>query len=120
MVRAAIQLAAMPFAVLSYQGHPNIPRSAAEAIEELTSNPRVEALILFGSRAFGDHEDRSDIDLAVFGPGISRNEWALLRDRVASARTLYWISLVHLDRNPATLRHRILTTGIVIYAKKTS
>lgn len=95
--------------------HPNIPESAHRFLADIVANSSIRSLILFGSRAFGDHEARSDIDVAVCGSNITRLEWAKLRDAAYSANTLYWISLVHFDRNPTALRQRILKTGIVIY-----
>ena len=44
----------------------------------LAAHPAVERVWLFGSRARGDHFERSDIDLAIEAPGIDRGEWAKL------------------------------------------
>lgn len=84
---------------------------------EIANDEAVDALILFGSRAFGDHEDRSDVDVAVSGASITRAKWANMKDAANYCRSLYWISLVHLDRNPSTLRQRIIDTGIPIYVR---
>ena len=100
--------------------HPNIPISAWAYLVELSEHPRIEALILFGSRAFGDHGERSDVDVAVVGQRLTFEDWALIRDSAYHARTLYWISLIHLNRNPPKLRDRVAKTGITIYEKKTS
>ncbi|MGO9274316.1 MAG: nucleotidyltransferase domain-containing protein [Terriglobia bacterium] len=101
--------------------HPHIPQSAFEFLTEITRHDSVEALILFGSRAFGDHEDRSDVDVAVCGVSITPLEWSRIRDAASTARSLYWISLVHFERNPPTLKKRITDTGIQIYVRpKTS
>ncbi len=74
-------------------------------------------MILFGSRAIGDHEEHSDIDIAICGPSISRLEWARMRDAAYNAKTLYWISIVHFDRNPTSLKERLSKTGDVIYVR---
>jgi len=97
--------------------HPHIPESAWQFLEDITRYKFVEALILFGSRALGDHEDRSDVDVAVCGRSITRLQWARIRDDAYSAQSLYWISLVHFDRNPLALRERITNTGIPIYVR---
>jgi hypothetical protein len=47
--------------------HPNISKTVEPLLYEFQALPFVEKIILFGSRAFGDHEDRSDIDLALMG-----------------------------------------------------
>jgi predicted nucleotidyltransferase len=96
-----------------------IPESVRVFLRELAARPAVEALILFGSRAAGDHGVRSDVDVAVVGPTISRLEWAQIRDAAYSARTLYWISVIHLDRTPASLRSRVIATGRTLYEKET-
>lgn len=103
------------------EGHPHIPESAWRFLKEIARHNFVEALILFGSRAIGDHEDRSDVDVAVCGDSITRLQWARIRDAAYGAESLYWISLVHFDRNPTKLRQRITDTGVPIYVRsKTS
>jgi predicted nucleotidyltransferase len=94
--------------------HPNIPKTVEPLILEFQKLPFIEKMILFGSRAFGDHDERSDIDLALVGE-ISRPQWAHLRDRTYHYRTLYWVSIVHWNRNPPVLQRRILETGVTIY-----
>ncbi|MCD8501469.1 MAG: nucleotidyltransferase domain-containing protein [Bacillaceae bacterium] len=42
--------------------------------------PDVKEVMLFGSRAHGDHEERSDIDLAIVAPNLSNRDWYLLID----------------------------------------
>ena len=102
------------------QPHQNVPNTALLFLQELARLDSVEAIILFGSRAVGDHEERSDLDIAVCGSAISKLEWARLRDAAYFARTLYWISLVHFDRNPPALQQRILETGVILYEHKKS
>lgn len=96
----------------------NIPESVALFLEQLAARPYVEELILFGSRAAGDHGERSDVDVAVVGTGISRLQWAEICDAAYMARSLYWISLVHLDQSPRALRTRVTSTGVTVYAKE--
>lgn len=95
--------------------HANVPESAWACLQQLADAPEIQRLILFGSRACDDHEQRSDIDIAVCAPGLPRTEWARMREAAYTARCLYWISLVHFDRNPPSLKERILSTGVVIY-----
>jgi uncharacterized protein len=98
--------------------HPHIPESVWRFLKKLARHKGVEALILFGSRAYGDHDTRSDVDVAVCGESISRLEWARMRNAAFTAESLFWISLVHLDTNPAALRQRIIDTGKLIYVRK--
>jgi predicted nucleotidyltransferase len=98
--------------------HPNIPPSARRVLSELSTNCCIDSLILFGSRAVGDHEDGSDVDVAVCGANISRLQWARLRNTAYESKTLYWISLVHYDNNPSLLKFRIQETGVEIYVRE--
>ncbi len=88
--------------------HPNIPESAWRFLADLAEHPAISSMILFGSRAFGDHDERSDVDVAIRGPQITRTEWARIREAAYHANSLYWITVVHYDRNPqrrAVLEH---------------
>ena len=98
-------------------GYENIPPSVVPVPKMLENDPLVERLILFGSRAIGDHGERSDVDIAVCGKEISSTRWAQIRESAYSARTLFRISLVHFDKNPESLKQRILTTGKSIYVR---
>ena len=97
--------------------HPNIPASVRIFLNQLTQIAAIEQLILFGSRAIGDHDERSDADIAVCGPTITPLTWARIKDAANNTQSLYRISLVHLDRNPARLQRRIMETGIRIYVR---
>jgi hypothetical protein len=97
--------------------HPNLPPSVLGFLCELAGNAAVEELILFGSRAFGDHDDRSDADIAVRGSLITPLAWARIKDAASNSRSLFWISLVHFDRNPSQLQLKILETGVRIYVR---
>jgi predicted nucleotidyltransferase len=54
--------------------HPAI----AVMVEQIRRSRSVERIILFGSRARGDHHERSDIDLGIACPGASPEEWAAI------------------------------------------
>ena len=84
----------------------------------LSKNTHVEGLIIFGSRAIGDFEPYSDLDLAVDAPNIFRLEWLKLKEYATyDLRTLIKISLVHYSTNPNKLKERIVKNGIVIYGR---
>ena len=87
--------------------------------------PLVKQIILFGSRARGDHQLESDIDLAVQvfpQEGITtggtyfiyRSEWKQeLEERLGRE-----ISLVHYDPNGKTeIQAKILAEGITIFSR---
>jgi predicted nucleotidyltransferase len=86
---------------------------------ELAALPFVEALILYGSRARGDHRERSDIDLAVLAPRASEADWRRVLDIIENADTLLTIDGVRLDTlaNDDPLRAAIERDGVTLYRK---
>ncbi|MBM4050336.1 MAG: nucleotidyltransferase domain-containing protein [Planctomycetes bacterium] len=95
-----------------------VPLSARPFVARLAEFPPVEQIVLFGSRAVGDNDSRADIDLAVSAPSLDRWQFARLRVQAFEARTLHWISLVHLEETPGPLRERIYRQGKVLYERK--
>ena len=91
---------------------PALPASVRPLVARLAAAPGVERVVLFGSRARGDHRERSDVDLAIHAPGLSPADWVRLRADANEARTLYRVDLVRLDQAPDGLRRRIRTEGV--------
>lgn len=84
--------------------------------EELANNPKVEELIVFGSRACGDYDTYSDVDLAVVAPTFTKAEWVMLyAQAIHDIRTVLKISIVNYVSNPERLKKRIRQNGVVIY-----
>ena len=92
---------------------------------ELTDGALIERVVVFGSRARGEGDEDSDLDLAVFlSP---RAPPSLERDLIELAETLQegWEDLPHLrlvsirmgDRTRPALLHAIEMEGIVLWAK---
>ena len=80
----------------------------------------IHRAILFGSRARGDHQERSDFDLAIEAPGISDEAWARfaleLRDK---APTLCGIDVVRLNsKTSKDLSSKIKNEGVKLYVRK--
>lgn len=89
-----------------------------EAVRErLVAFPEIAEAIVFGSRAFGDAEERSDLDLAISCPGITRRRWVEIADAIEQAETLIPIDLVWLEEAPAAFREEIRRTGKVLYER---
>lgn len=74
-------------------------------------------VILYGSRARGDHAPRSDIDLAIDAPGLSEGTWRRMEDLAEEADTLHRIDCVHLQAVCGALRSDILRDGRVLYER---
>ncbi|HEX3210049.1 MAG TPA: nucleotidyltransferase domain-containing protein, partial [Geminicoccaceae bacterium] len=84
----------------------------------LAAHPAVERVWLFGSRACGDHFERSDIDLAIEAPGMDRDDWLKLSlDFEEESPTLLGIDLVRMEEAPEHLREQILEEGIVVHER---
>ena len=81
--------------------------------------PFVDKIVLFGSRARGDHHDRSDIDLAVFCDQASDAEWQQVLDCLREDRidTLLKVDCVRFERSNAALKEHIMIEGKVLYEK---
>ena len=95
-----------------------IPPSALSVVEILAAHPGVERVRLFGSRARGDHDLYSDVDLAVDAPALSRHDRARLSLDAGEARTLYPVDVVWTDEAPAALRARIDADGVTLYVRE--
>ena len=75
-------------------------------------------IILFGSRARGDHQPTSDYDLAFELGDKSKDAWSrFVLDVQDHAPTLKTIDLVALHMADAPLKKRISTEGVVVYAE---
>ena len=94
-----------------------LPESVAGPLEFLISAPEVVRVILFGSRAVGDHDDRSDVDIAISAPTLSKKGLVDLRDAIGQSRTLFKISISVLERMPPSLKDRVISQGVYLYER---
>lgn len=83
-------------------------------ISKLKQLPFVEKVLLFGSRARGTHQERSDIDLAILCPHATDKQWQEILDIIDTADTLLQIDCVNFDKASTDLQKRILKDGIII------
>lgn len=91
-----------------------IRRKIIDEIISLAQIYRVEKVLLFGSRARGDYQERSDIDLAVSGGEVPY--FAAAVDEETS--TLLKYDIVNLDASiQKELLESIQNEGIAIYEK---
>lgn len=67
-------------------------------LQQIAALPFVDAIYLFGSRARGDHRERSDIDLAILCPSASENDWQSILGIIDDADTLLPIDCIRLDQ----------------------
>ena len=89
-------------------------------LEKLKLLPFVEAIYLYGSRARGDHRERSDIDLAILCPEATRQEWNQVIEIIEEADTLLSIDCVRLDQlgEGNTLLHNIVRDRKALYIRE--
>lgn len=77
----------------------------------------IDAILLYGSRARNDHQERSDIDIAISCPNATQQDWLNVISIIDDADTLLKIDCIKLesltDQNP--LKQRILSEGIYLY-----
>ena len=66
-------------------------------IEQLKSLPFVNEVWLYGSRARGDNEERSDIDLAIVCPKATNSDWFKVIEIVEESDTLLKIDCIRFD-----------------------
>lgn len=84
-------------------------------LADLAARYGAQRLVLYGSRARGDFQPRSDIDLAVYGmPEKQRGGFAMEAEELP---TLLKLDIVHISPNmdPAFLEN-IEKDGVVLYA----
>ena len=85
------------------------------------SIPAIEKVILYGSRATGNFEKGSDVDLALVGENVKYGDVAHVHYTLENeSPTLLWFDVLHLDRlKNEKLKHQIIL-GKIIYTLKNS
>jgi predicted nucleotidyltransferase len=88
-------------------------------IKQLKSLSFVEEIWLFGSRARGDNQDRSDIDIAIICPKATKNDWLKVLSIIEEADTLLKIDCVRFDmlQEDDALKSNISRFKTVLYNK---
>ena len=100
----------------------NISPLSENVISFLTSiseNKKVEKMIVFGSRAYQDHEKYSDLDIAIEAPELTNLEWLKLKEfAIYDLDAFIHVSLVNYTKTPESLKTRINQTGKIIYDRQ--
>ncbi|WP_211619578.1 nucleotidyltransferase domain-containing protein [Gracilibacillus kekensis] len=78
----------------------------------------IEKIVLFGSRAHNDHEDRSDIDLAVIAPKLTETNWFLFTEEIENLETLLKFDLIRWEHAPKELCFEIDKCNETIYLRQ--
>ena len=88
-------------------------------VDILAANPRVERVVLFGSRAMGVYSPESDIDLALYGDELTLDDLAKLKVRIEETTIPQQVDLVRVTDidNEKLLRH-IREQGVEWFRRK--
>lgn len=85
----------------------------------IAKDDSVSRIIVFGSRALGDYEKYSDLDLAIDAPAMTKYDWLKLKEfAIYDLNAFIKVSLVHYSSNPDKLKDRINKTGKTIYERQ--
>lgn len=80
------------------------------------NNHQIEKVILFGSRARGDYNSSSDIDLAVFTINSSHSQQNLMEQSIYELATPLKIDVVFMSRlSKEKMISNIQKEGVIIY-----
>lgn len=88
-----------------------------QLIGTVSAMPEVHRVILFGSRARGDADEYSDIDLAIEAPQATQKQWLQLLLLLDDLDTLLSIDVIRLEDAPTLLRERVMEEGKVLYER---
>jgi len=95
------------------------PEYRRAIIETLSANPKVERIVLFGSRAMGTFTPTSDIDLALFGDDLTLSDQAALTEAMAELAIPQRVDiLIHHRIENQALRDHIRKHGVEWFARK--
>ncbi len=92
----------------------NIPDRVLKDIQLFAKEHCIQKVILFGSRAKGNHTERSDIDIAVFGGDFDDFYWDI-KDKTHS---LLSFDIVDMNKRISDeLQNKIDKEGVILYEK---
>ena len=94
------------------------PEHRQAIIETLAANPKVERIVLFGSRATGTFTLTSDVDLALFGDDLTLSDQAALAEAVAELSVPQRVDILIYHRIASqALREEIRKHGVEWFAR---
>lgn len=80
--------------------------------------PKIEKVILYGSRAKGTERPYSDFDLAILAPTMTDQEFALLWNELSDLPLIFKLDVLHFDRlKDKKFKEKILNEGKEFYPK---
>ena len=89
--------------------------------QELCQLDFIDKIYLYGSRARGDNQIKSDFDLAVDCPNASKSDWHTVIGIIDNADTLIKIDCIRLDQLPENkLKENVMAEGLLIYNRNSN
>ena len=92
----------------------NLPDRVIKEITAFAKENSIIKIVLFGSRARGDHTERSDVDLAVYG-GVFDSFFWNIKENIHSLLSFDVVDMN--SRVTEELKKEIERDGVVIYEK---
>jgi uncharacterized protein len=90
--------------------------SVIEQIREIAMKYKIDKLVLFGSRARGDHSPVSDYDIAIYAKNLSVLDRANFRADIDEIETLKKIDIAFVyDSATDDLMKNIKRDGVILY-----
>jgi uncharacterized protein len=90
--------------------------SVIEQIREIAIKYKIDKLVLFGSRARGDHSPVSDYDIAIYAKNLSVLDRANFRADIDEIETLKKIDIAFVyDSATDDLMKNIKRDGVILY-----
>lgn len=77
--------------------------------------PSVRRALLVGQRARGDHDDRSDVSVALSMPDTTDSDWSRIQSMASESPTLLRINLIHLESCTLEQRLQAESEGLLFY-----
>lgn len=94
-------------------------RYKEEIVKRLSANPKVQKIVLFGSRANGKFKNTSDIDLALMGPELNLDHQAELVLSMEDTTIPQQVDIVIYHRiDNQILRDHIDNDGVLWFERK--
>jgi len=93
----------------------DLPERVNVDLRKIASQYDVAKIVLFGSRARGDNQAKSDVDIAVYGCRDFTNFYFDVEEKVW---TLLTFDIVNMDNDVSEeLKREIIRDGVIIYEK---
>ncbi|MFD1851711.1 nucleotidyltransferase domain-containing protein [Oceanobacillus bengalensis] len=81
----------------------------------------IEKIVLFGSRAVGDHTEKSDIDLAFVAPNMTKREWTEFTFTLEEELdTLLFLDMIKYEDAQEELKEEIRKDGKILYSAEST